>query len=126
MKKEQLTQIIREEIQNVINEWKPTRHESTQFVKAPNAAEGDIFFSPRGNATAIKVGNALHLLYVWEGKAMLGKIQKSDSQWKHMGPATPNMLQDLQLKAVAGLITPESAKRDAATMWKYIKSNMAK
>ena len=126
MKKEQLTQIIREEIQNVINEWKPTRHESTQFVKAPNAAEGDIFFSPRGNATAIKVGNALHLLYVWEDKAMLGKVQKSDSQWKHMGPATPNMLQDLQLKAVAGLITPESAKKDAATMWKYIKSNMAK
>ncbi len=90
---------IEYKIQESVNEAK-----TTDFDKP--GKDGDIYFSKReGNAVAVRQGDLLQMIYVYDGEVKLGKIQKTDKRWENMGKPSEKLLIDLKLKNVGGLAT---------------------
>jgi len=97
----------------------------TQFTKPGKdgqpAKDGDIYFSKReGNAIAVKRGDTLQSVYVYDGQPKLGKIHKTDKRWENMGPLSRGLLTDLTAKGVGGLYTIEVAAEDAKILLQFL------
>ncbi len=97
----------------------------TQFTKPGKdgqpAKDGDIYFSKReGNAIAVKRGDTLQSVYVYDGQPKLGKIHKTDKRWENMGPLSRGLLTDLTAKGVGGLYTRKVAAEDAKILLQFL------
>tara|TARA_B100000900_G_scaffold414104_1_gene439796 strand:- start:6436 stop:7194 length:759 start_codon:yes stop_codon:yes gene_type:complete len=97
----------------------------TQFTKPGKdgqpAKDGDIYFSKReGNAIAVKRGDVLQSVYVYDGQPKLGKIHKTDKRWENMGPLSRGLLTDLTAKGVGGLYTRKVAAEDAKILLQFL------
>ena len=91
----------------------------TQFTKP--GKDGDIYFSKReGNAIAVKRGDTLQSVYVYDGQPKLGKIHKTDKRWENMGPLSRGLLTDLTAKGVGGLYTRKVAAEDAKILLQFL------
>jgi hypothetical protein len=91
----------------------------TQFTKP--GKDGDIYFSKReGNAIAIRKGDTLQSVYVYDGEPKLGKIHKTDKRWDNEGPLSRGLLTDLTAKGVGGLYTRKVATEDAKILLQFL------
>ena len=95
----------------------------TQFTKPGN--DGDIYFSKReGNAIAVRDGDKLQSIYVYDGEVKLGKIHKTDKRWDNMGAPSEKLLVDLKLKNVGGLNTRETQTEDGKLIYKFLSESV--
>ena len=112
-----------------VNEKK--QNTSTEFTKP--GQQGDIYFSKReGNAIGIRLltdasgfqgsGDVLQMLSTFQGKASLGRVQKSDKRWENMGPASERLLIDLSMKNLGGLATRETQMERGKLLYKFVRS----
>ena len=104
----------------IINEAKNT---TTEFSKPGN--DGDIYFSKReGNAVAVRQGDLLQMIYVYDGEVMLGKVQKTDKRWENMGKPSEKLLVDLKLKNVGGLNTKAIQTEDGKLIYAFLSESV--
>lgn len=95
----------------------------TQFTKP--GKDGDIYFSKReGNAIAVKDGDKLQSIYVYDGEVKLGKIHKTDKRWDNMGAPSEKLLIDLALQNVGGLNTRETQTEDGKLIYKFLSESV--
>ncbi len=105
----------------IINEARGAK--STEFTKP--GKDGDIYFSKReGNAVAVRQGDILQSIYVYDGEVKLGKIQKTDKRWENMGEPSEKLLIDLKLKNVGGLATKETQTEDGKLIYKFLSESV--
>lgn len=98
---------------------------STEFTKPGN--DGDIYFSKReGNSVAIRKGDKLQSIYVYNDEPKFGKIHKSDKRWENMGKPSEKLLIDLKLKNVGGLITRDDATEAGRILFNFVSQMEAK
>ena len=96
---------------------------STQFTKP--GKDGDIYFSKReGNAVAVRQGDLLQSIYVYDGEVKLGKVQKTDKRWENMGEPSEKLLIDLKLKNVGGLNTKETQTEDGKLIYAFLSESI--
>ena len=96
---------------------------STEFSKPGN--DGDIYFSKReGNAVAVRQGDLLQMIYVYDGEVKLGKVQKTDKRWENMGKPSEKLLVDLKLKNVGGLNTKATQTEDGKLIYAFLSESV--
>ena len=104
----------------IINEAK---NKTTEFSKPGN--DGDIYFSKReGNAVAVRQGDLLQSIYVYDGEVKLGKIQKTDKRWENMGKPSEKLLIDLKLKNVGGLATKATQTESGKLIYAFLSESV--
>ena len=105
----------------IINEARGAK--STEFTKP--GKDGDIYFSKReGNAVAVRQGDLLQSIYVYDGEVKLGKIQKTDKRWENMGEPSEKLLIDLKLKNVGGLATKATQTEAGKLIYDFLSESV--
>jgi len=95
---------------------------STVFTKP--GKDGDIYFSKReGNAVAVRQGDILQSIYVYDSEVKIGKIQKTDKRWENMGQPSEKLLVDRKLKNVGGLATKETQTEAGKLIYAFLSES---